>query len=367
MKSQLLFFLFCLTKTAFGQIVYQPVFVNQCSQEVQKGVFWVVLDSITAYRTEDFESEKLVLPRLGKYKLRFGIENSPITIYIQNEGLNRDTLFLPSLNHAIYVSNPPFSEYYDCDSIANGKVIDYYAHDQKRMEGLFEDGQPIDSLFSYHRNGQLAEIFIPNDKHWSLYRYFENGQLASIFDGKQRFEKIYFENGQLKEESTWSRKYRTMHKKYFFNGQVQKIVNARKLKVYDSNGNLQETMQRKEVMILNRIFSFDPAHRNYKFYEYDWNSYDENGLLKRKIAFHDSGFYRSAFPDSIQQIEDYLFEKVVFYEKGVEKNKIEKIYVLENNEYTDKIVIYEKIEGQWREEMISPIDKIYQMIKIYSE
>ncbi|WP_298518151.1 hypothetical protein [uncultured Kordia sp.] len=366
MKRILYILFLILSQTVFGQIRYEPTFINQCTDKVEENVLWYVTDSDTTYGFDYEQSKSISLPKLGTYQLHYNFED-PIKIEILDSGVNRDTLLLKKISLAIYVSNPPHSEYFDCDSLANGKITDFYMNGNKRMQGVFKNGQPVDSLFSYHRNGQLSELFIQNKKSWKKSIYFKNGQLHSVYNTKKRFEKEYYQNGQIKKERSWSKKYHVKSTEYFQNGQISKQWNRRKLKIFNKEGNLIEKIKRKEFLVLRRIFSKDPYERNNRFYKYKWETFTQNEMPKRKIVFHEEGFLMTPFPDSIQQIKPFLFDNITFFKNGQEIKKLESKFVPENGKYIYKLFIYRKEENEWIEEKVTAIDDVHKIITAYSK
>jgi len=356
MKISIYILLFILSQTIFGQTTYEPIFINQCTKKSENGVIWYLADSTKVYGMENPESKPIKLPKAGLYKLYINFDNPPITVEITSNKTNRDTIFLKKLDLAIYVSNPPHSEYFDCGKLANGKIVDFYSNGNLRTKGIFKNGQPIDTLFDYHRNSKLSELFIPRKK-WKKITYFDNGQLKSIYDTKKRFEKEYYRNGQLKKEEFWNRKYISNSTEYDENGKVVKIKNKKEQKKFNKRGIVIEKIRRKEILVFDRIFAKTKYERNNKFYEYKWDTFDKNGTIKRRIIFNSNGFLTSPFPDSLQQIDKYLFEKIVHYENGKELKKIELNYVFENNEAIKKMFVFRKEEDEWIKEKTTTANK----------
>lgn len=356
MKISLYILFTLLFQTLFGQITYKPIFINQCTKKIENDIFWYLTDSTNTYGMENFEFKSIQLPKAGSYNLHFNFDN-PIVVEITNKNVNRDTILLKRLELMFYVSNPPVSNYFDCGILANGKIVDLYANGKIRTKGVFKNGQPIDTLFEYHRNGKLSEIFIPRKK-WKKITYFDNGKILSVYDTKKRFEMVYFQNGQLKKEKYWNRKYTSKSIEYFENGNVSKIVNKKELKTFNQLGIRIENIKRKEILVFDRMFAKNTYDRHNKFYEYKWETFDEKGTIKRSVTFDSHGFLASPFPDSINQIEDYSFNKISFYENGTESRKIEFKYVFENNDYIKKMFFYRKEEDVWIEEKTVTANKV---------
>ena len=299
---------FFFSNLIIGQITFEPTFINQCSNEVLQFQYWNISDSSKAY---DFNLKKVDLPKVGNYQLKINF-GSPINITINKNGIIRDTFFTKRITHNKQISNPSTSKYLDCDSLANGKISDYYFNGKIRMKGTFEKGQAIDTLFSYNRSGQLTEILIPNKKNWKKITYFKNGKIKSIYDKEKKYEKEFHPSGQLKKDKTWSRKNKITLKGYFPNGKLKRKQSHKKLEIYNEDKVVIEKMKRKEILIFERLFA-RKKHGKERFYKYKWESFDPRGIIKRKIIFDGDHFKGSPFPDSIQQINDFLFENTIFY------------------------------------------------------
>jgi hypothetical protein len=125
-----------------------------------------------------------------------------------------------------------------------------------------------------------------------------------------------------------------------------------------------EKIRRKEILVFDRIFAKNKYDRSNRFYEYKWDSFDENGTIKRNIIFNSHGFLMSAFPDSLKQIDEFLFEKILFYENGKESKKIELDYVFENNEAIKKMFVFRKEEDEWIKEKTTTANTVYNLLLV---
>ena len=95
--------------------------------------------------------------------------------------------------------------YLNCDKICNGKETDYYENGNKRIEGTFENGKPIE-IKEYWVNGNLRiQTFYDNltFKYNRVDYYDENGELDEylIYINKKRktIIKTFDKNGKLIE------------------------------------------------------------------------------------------------------------------------------------------------------------------------
>jgi antitoxin component YwqK of YwqJK toxin-antitoxin module len=363
--KQTLYTLFLLAiQTAFGQIIFEPTFINPCTNKVEEVVFWNLTDKDTMYEPDYEKLKKVSVKKSGTYSLNFIFQEESIDIEIPNKEIHRDTFLLQRVQLAIYVSNPPHSEYFDCDSLANGQIIDRYKNGNKRKQGIFKNGQPVDSLFTYYRSGQLSKLFIPRKDDWKKLAYYKNGQLQSLYDTKKRYEKEYYENGQLKKEYAWSKKRYKKSIEYHENGVVHKKIDHKNLEVFDTNGNLIKKIKRKRT----HSYIKDYYGRKRKNYKYKWQTFNQNGTLQRSIVFESEGlFIRTPFPDSIQQIDAIFIDEVTFFENGKIVRKLEPKYVSEDGEYNQKLFIYRKEDTDWIEEKMTTMDDIFKIITEYSK
>ncbi|NKI25106.1 hypothetical protein HCG49_00855 [Arenibacter sp. 6A1] len=179
MKTILYIVVFVLSQSLFGQVVYQPTFIDQCTNKPIKEVMWMISDSTQIYGNEYLGMDYAKLPRLGNYELNCtSISDTPMKIRIAHNETVKDTFFLKrlltviQLNHdKTYSDTPP--KYYVCnaDSLANGTVIDFYSNGKIRDKGIFEKGKLIDTLYTYHRNGKLSKLTIPHKKGYKTIHY----------------------------------------------------------------------------------------------------------------------------------------------------------------------------------------------------
>lgn len=77
-----------------------------------------------------------------------------------------------------------------------------YRPDQKVEEGRYENHRKTGVWTEYYCNGKIKSSF-------------------TFIDGRTKgFQKLFYENGQLKEEGMWSNGWRDKHKKYTEDGKV---------------------------------------------------------------------------------------------------------------------------------------------------
>ncbi|MFK8005287.1 MAG: hypothetical protein AB8H03_02910 [Saprospiraceae bacterium] len=153
-------------------------------------------------------------------------------------------------------------------------------------------------------------------------------------------------------------------KEYFPNGILKRKQSNKKLEIYNQKKVVLEKMRRKEILIFERLFK-KKKHGREKFYNYKWESFDDRGIIKRKITFNGDHFNRNPFPDNIQQIDDFLFEKIIFYFNGKEFKKV--VLELENKKNLSRnLVVYRKEEKKWVREKTTSINKVHELIEDYS-
>lgn len=339
-------FSFLISNSLIGQITFEPTFIDPCTNKIDDNPLWVITDMVkTKWHWPDpFNSNQAILPKSGTYKIYIDF-GEPVEFTVNGNGINKDTFLTKRLVHHFYRSPHPLINYSDCDSLANGEIIDYYYNNGKiRKKGTFKNGKVIDTLFSYFKSGQQREIVIPKKKGWKRINYFKNGQ--------------------IKSEEIKAKKKKSTLKEYFPNGILKRNQTHKKLEIYNQKKVVVEKMKRKEILIFERLFK-KKKHGREKFYEYNWESFDDRGIIKRKIIFDSDHFDKSPFPDSVQQINDFLFEEIIFYFNGKEFKKV--ALELENRKsLSRKLVVYRKEGKEWTRERTTSINKVHKMIENYT-
>lgn len=313
--STLIIVFFSLIKFAHSQeIKYKAIFINQCTKEVSNEVFWWISDmNSNHYNQVDYNENTIALPTLGKYKIHFGNEQDSKLINIEKFGISKDTFFTNRITLANYVSNPPFSEYFDCDNLANGIIEDYFYNGDLRLNGKFLNGQPIDTLRKYYRNGKIKELYIPQKNKKQHITYFENGNIKADYNFKKKYKKEYYVSGEIKKTENWNRKFNTEKIEYYLNGQKKIEENNTKQTEYFLNGNLKSQCTRKEVSKLKRIFS---KYKN-RWYEYQCYKFDSLGNKIAFIKFYGNNFSNwNIYPENLTEIKASQFSTIIIYENG---------------------------------------------------
>ena len=337
MKYLIYIWIIFISQCVQAQIVYEPIFINQITNQPEKVEYWFVLDTGATYYIINPKSKSVILPKAGEYSVYLNILDLGATVVIPNKTHVQDTILLPRLHIANYMSNPPRSEYLDDNKPAQGYIVDYYTNGNTRTKGRFNNGQPIDSVFSYDEKGILTQLFIPHAKGWHKIQYFENGKIQSNFNYAKREKTEYYPSGQLKKSKKWNLKYHYTTTEYDENGILLLEETNKTQKKFYSNGEPKEIINRKEILVFDRIFSKDKG----RFYQYTWTSYNSNSLPTRKITFNSGGFSGSIFPKEYLEINDYLFNEVVFYHEAQPIKKIHYRIKKEGNIYVEYLILSE--------------------------
>lgn len=206
-------------------------------------------------------------------------------------------------------------------------------------------------------------LFSQNTNHQQI-TYHKNGKIKSIIDTKKRSEKEFYPNGQLKLEKKWSRKGKIKLKEFYQDGQLSKKQSHKTLESYNSKNIVIEKIKRKEILIFERIFA-KKKHGRDKFYLYEWKSFDDQGTIKRKMIFNGDHFNQHPFPNSVQQIDNFLFEEIIFYFNGKEFKKIA-LELINQSTLSRKLVVYRREGKKWIREKTTSIDKAHELIENYS-
>lgn len=277
MKALLPFFLLLISTNIFAQeILFEPVFFDQCTAEKASYVDYYVTDSSATYPSKR-NTKYLILPKKGTYWLYIKGQNYdelPMKLTLENE-MNVDSFYSTrrmEFNHScqrlcqdIFDKKPENfigkynSHYKLCDkTISNKLMFDLYFNDELRIIGAFnENGQPIDTLKKYYNTGALAELAIYNSeaKPQLLLSYYENGILKTKLDFVTGEKQMNYPSGSEKLK----RKFKVSSYNKFGEG-------LDTLKKYYDSGALRE------------LIAYDLKNQPQLIL-----SYYENGLVKAKI------------------------------------------------------------------------------------
>jgi len=359
-----LFLIFFLAN-AFSQkenVIYRPVFINQCNQEVE-AVFWWLHNNTSTYNlnADHFNQNKVILSDTGKYFLLTESDLVlPLTqLHFDSFGVFRDTFYTEKTSLSIHVSTPPFSEYFGCDSLAEGFITDYYYNGNLRLEGNFKQGQPVDTLREYNRSGILKEQYISTPKNKKrLTCYYPNGQIENDYLYFKKTSKSYYASGQLKSSCNYS-KLNKKEQVYYPNGQLKQNETKKKQLKFNKKGQLIEQKIRR---LSSSFFSTIKWFHQYKWYRYEWSFYDPLGKPYLKIFHGENQAFDYEFLDSIQQLESAI-HKIYFYQNNRVYQKIELDYIKEDNQYKKYFIFYKKENKHWIEVAKLSIEQVYQKLE----
>ena len=400
-----------VSQSLYSQITYKPIFINQCTNKIVQKVNWRLSDSIKTYGNDYYGMDHAILPKKGKYILNCSsVSSAPISITIKNNGTVRDTFFLRGLNALLTIkssksnSNTPNipPKYYFCNSKkpANGKITDYYFNGKKREEGTFKNGKLVGRLSSYYRNGALYEVNTPKKKGSQRIMYFENGQIKTHNNFKEEYKNQYdkkdqinenenekklswrkwsaieyYSNGTLKsklstkiykkrknergsfgpikKEQYWGATYKIKGKEYFPDGTLKIKRRNDKIEIYNKSAVLLEKIQSKKIK--NKYFINRADALKSELYKYKWERFDTTGIINRRIIFKYDKSFLMSFPKH-GAISNLLFEEIISFVQGKEYEKVVCEYVKERNEFTEKLVLYRKVQEKWIEKKRIAVD-----------
>ncbi len=353
------------THMAIGQIYFKPVFINQCKQDDNAIIFWFLSKNQKKYYPNYGNTNVVTVPNTGKYQLFLEIGEEPVDINISHKGTNIDTFFIPRLKLVNYVSSPPWSEFFDCDSLAQGKVTDRYYNQHVRQSGVFKDGQPVDTLFSYFSNGNLSEVLVPSKKAYKRTTYFPSGSVQSYQTNKVDFN--FYESGILKSKIIY-RKLRKTDRTFYEHGIISHIQKKNQWKSFNKNGTPKELIKRKEIGSTKRLLGLNKKFANgLRFHTYNWRNFDDSGSIKMQVTFHSFDLNMATIPDNLKQVKPYLLNEVNFYKQDKIIKRMRFPYILEEGKYVQRIVIYIKDNKRWIQLPYENLDKAYQLIESLSE
>lgn len=310
-------------------IIYRPVLINQCTgKKIDSIMFYIihgdksVIDSsYTAFRLEvkkEYILTSAAIPKNSGYSISDIVKINLADTY--------DTFYTPTVTRGMWVSNP-YEHFSLCGEPANGKIKDIYKNNILRLKGTFLNGLPIDSVSVYNAKSKLVKLEIPNTKTNSKNKgqykvstlFFENGAIRKESDYSKKYEKVYFESGHLKAYHNWKSIQQYSKKEYYTNGQLNLFQDRKQRIRYDHRGKIMEHTTRKLDISLNNLFE-------QKYYNYISNFFDSLGNKIYEIQYYGpktSLRHPEYFLAPLKQIELFQFKRVNIFEKGLLKKQIE--------------------------------------------
>ncbi|CAM3889005.1 hypothetical protein FLCU109888_06995 [Flavobacterium cucumis] len=216
MKNILNFLLIIFINQIHSQIDVELYFFNECNNKIEKLNFELTnLDNQKEFISSNFKTS---VDTIGNYILsshlidgdfRISINTS---LKINNSVKFIDTITIPKTRFVTSLElHSKYWNYYNCDILCNGKIIDYFSNGNKRLEGVFKNGKPLEIIYYSDKKGiiELKETYefgklnvITNeyfDKEGNLYEYqkikYRKGKKTiKTFNSKNKLIKTEYEN-----------------------------------------------------------------------------------------------------------------------------------------------------------------------------
>lgn len=279
-------FFFLYSQFIFCQkISYTPVIIDQCTgQEITY--------SISIANNKSFAINGIVpgtpilLPGTGTYNIWMDLENY-WEFTLQDSSPKVDTFYISMIFHSIWISTPPFSEYFCCQDSCQGKQIEWYKKGIKKLEGTFKDGQPTDTLKEYFPNGKPRRISykykrkrgrgIFRSNHYLLKEYYSNGHQQLVIDSPKNIYIEYYENGNLKLNKS-----NKFYKEFYENGNLKfdytiKKASLFRFKLFIHASRMQyDTLGNKE----KEIVFVDFVKSKKSFYEFPKEKIEKDDIVE---------------------------------------------------------------------------------------
>ena len=166
MKNILNFLLIIFINQIHSQIDVELYFFNECNNKIEKLNFELTnLDNQKEYISSNFKTS---VDTIGNYILsshlidgdfRISINTS---LKINNSVKFIDTITIPKTRFVTSLElHSKYWNYYNCDILCNGKIIDYFSNGNKRLEGVFKNGKPLEIIYYSDKKGiiELKETY----------------------------------------------------------------------------------------------------------------------------------------------------------------------------------------------------------------
>jgi len=206
-KYLLLILFFTFSYEINSQNKVNIFFYDSCADNI-KVLDYTLFDmnSWVSYRSNKSEIE---IDSIGTYLLSSQLAsqdyNDSFSQVIEISNLNKhvDTISIPRIRmRSRSELHSPYFKYVNCDTICDGMEIDYYTNGNKRIEGTFINGDPI-QLVDYRIDGTMEskEFFKKRTLIRERIEFYDlNGNLDTyeIHKRKRRMEIIMVYNSQGK-------------------------------------------------------------------------------------------------------------------------------------------------------------------------
>ena len=213
MKYIILILFFIFSYEINSQNKVNIIFYDNCTDN--KVILDYTLFDMTSFKSYQSKKSEIKIDSAGRYLLWSQIVNQDYNdsfssvIEISNFNEQFDTISIPRIRMRTGSElHSTYWKYFNCDRICNGKEIDYYSNGNKRIEGIFEDGDPI-QIADFREDGTIEtkEFFKKGTLQKEITEFYDsNGNLDSykIYKRKRRMEIImtYDSKGKLITKET---------------------------------------------------------------------------------------------------------------------------------------------------------------------
>lgn len=319
----------CLTQS-LGQTIIKATSVNQCGGENHIEIALVRRDSTLHFIRNDISFLPLYFWGTN-FNYNQHLNDLPFSKKAINDTIY-DTVFFPKLDFIVLISNPPFSYYNYCDSLANGSIVDCYSPGKPRIAGNFEDGQPTDTIFKYNYGGGLYSWEYSVGKQYETVQYYESGLVEHSYSQRKKVESYYYRSGQMKQMSSWKKRsgYRTQ--RYHSNGETSYKQKKNITSTFNPNGKIESQIKRRGAKrYLERYPRLNQKVRSAD--KYLWSIFDTLGNQICIIEYYDFDNNIGFDPIKNNALAFNNFENALMLSQEKGNYKLEKVFI-NTEEYT---------------------------------
>ncbi len=163
MKTRYILFLLIIFTGSYSfsqNIIVKLYLHDSCNDSVLPLDFYqLTKNDSTIIFNSDIDSFPLSLVDTGNYILNSQYISGEVNLNIDSYGIFTDTLELTNVNEILTIHSKPSTRcWICCYTKCNGYQVGYYNNGNKRVEGLFKKGKPIEKLTFYNINGKITHI-----------------------------------------------------------------------------------------------------------------------------------------------------------------------------------------------------------------